>query len=70
MSAYVCVPSVPEKDIRSPETGVTESCELPCGCWESNPGPLKEQAVFLTAEPSLQSQKQMFIHNNQIHSDK
>ncbi|KAL1775207.1 Lactase-phlorizin hydrolase, partial [Sigmodon hispidus] len=30
------------------------SCELPCGCWESNPGPLEEQTVPLTAEPSLQ----------------
>lgn len=25
-----------------------------CGCWESNPGSLKEQQVLLTAEPSLQ----------------
>ena len=23
-------------------TGVTDSCELPCGCWELNPGPLEE----------------------------
>ena len=29
-------------------------CELPCGCWEWNPGPLKEQSVFLTSGPSLQ----------------
>jgi hypothetical protein len=28
--------------------------EPPCGCWESNPGPLEEQPVLLTAEPSLQ----------------
>ena len=25
-------------------------CELPCGCWESNPGPLEEQQVLLMAE--------------------
>jgi hypothetical protein len=27
--------------------------ELPCGCWELNSGPLEEQSVLLTAEPSL-----------------
>jgi hypothetical protein len=36
------------------ETGVTDSCELPCGCWETNPGSLEEQKVLLTDEPSLQ----------------
>lgn len=25
-----------------------DSCELPCGCWELNPGPLEEQLVLLT----------------------
>ena len=39
---------------RSPGTGIRDSCELPCGCWELNPGPLEEQPVLLTAEPSLQ----------------
>lgn len=34
--------------------GVTEGCELPCGCWELNPGPLQEQPVLLATEPSLQ----------------
>jgi hypothetical protein len=28
--------------------------EPPCGCWDLNSGPLKEQSVLLTAEPSLQ----------------
>ena len=32
-------------------TGVTDGCELPSGCWESNQ---QEQPVFLMAEPSLQ----------------
>jgi hypothetical protein len=27
---------------------------MPCGCWELNPGPLEEQPVLLSAEPSLQ----------------
>jgi len=30
------------------------SVEPPCGCWELNSGPLEEQSVLLTTEPSLQ----------------
>jgi hypothetical protein len=33
---------------------ITDGCEPPCGCWELNSGPLEEQTVLLTAEPSLQ----------------
>ena len=33
----------------------TDSCELPCGCWESNQGPLEEQPSLVTTEPPLQS---------------
>ena len=33
---------------------MTDGCESPCGCWELNSRPLKEQPVFLTAELSLQ----------------
>jgi hypothetical protein len=33
---------------------ITVGRELPCGCWELNSGPLEEQSVLLTAEPSLQ----------------
>ena len=29
----------PEEGVRSPETGVADDCELPCRCWELNPGP-------------------------------
>ena len=47
-NSYLC------EGVRSPGTGVTDNCELPCGYWELNPGPLEEQAVLLTAEPSLQ----------------
>ena len=43
--------------VRSPGTGVTDRCELPCGCWGWNPSPLEEQPVLLTAESSLQAQK-------------
>ena len=34
-------------------TRVTDSCELPCGCWGLNQGPLEEQSVLLATEPSL-----------------
>jgi hypothetical protein len=46
-----CLPEA----IRSLGAGVTDSCELPCGCWELSSVPLGEQPVFLTAEPSLQA---------------
>ena len=36
------------------ELEFTDSCELPRGCWELNLGPLEEQSVLLTPEPSLQ----------------
>jgi hypothetical protein len=32
---------------------ITDGCESPCGCWDLNSGPLEEQSVFLTAEPSF-----------------
>lgn len=37
----------------SPGIGVTHGCESPCECWDMNLGPLKEQPLFFTAEPSL-----------------
>lgn len=52
---YACL--VPEKARRKtqvPQTGVKDSCELVCGCWQSNQSPLEEQPMFLTTEPSLQ----------------
>ena len=33
---------------------ITGGCEPPCGCWDLNSGPLEEQPVLLTADPSLQ----------------
>jgi hypothetical protein len=39
--------------VRSPETGVTDSCEITYRCWELNLGLLEEQLVLLTAEPSV-----------------
>jgi hypothetical protein len=42
-----------KRKLEAPETGVTCGCELPYGCWELNLGPLQEQPVLLTMEPSL-----------------
>jgi cbb3-type cytochrome oxidase subunit 3 len=33
---------------------IADGCAPPCGCWELNSGPLEEQPVLLTTEPSLQ----------------
>jgi hypothetical protein len=41
--------------VRSSGTEVIDSCELSHGCWRLNPGPLEEQPMLLTTEPSLQS---------------
>ena len=32
-----------------------DGCEPPCACWDLISGPLEEQSVLLTAEPSLQT---------------
>jgi hypothetical protein len=51
---YVCVlclHAVPEKRAADP---IIDCCEPPCGGWGLSLGPLEEQTVFLTAEPSLQ----------------
>ena len=45
---------MPAGQKRAPDL-ITDGCEPPCGCWELNSGPLEEQAMFLTSEPSLQS---------------
>jgi hypothetical protein len=42
---YVCV--------RVLGLGVTDSYELPCGCWDLNLSPLEVQSVLLTTEPSI-----------------
>ena len=44
----------PKEELRCPGTGITDSCELPCGCWESNQNTLEGQPVLLPAEPALQ----------------
>lgn len=32
-----------QTEISSPGTGVMDSCELQCSCWDLNPGPRQEQ---------------------------
>lgn len=43
------------EDIRSLESGVTASWELPRRCWEPNLGPLEEHRTLFTSGPSLQT---------------
>jgi hypothetical protein len=40
-----------QSSIRSPGARLTDDCELPCGCWELNQGPVEDHPVLLTAEP-------------------
>lgn len=47
--------------VRVSDPGITDNCELPCRCWELNPGPLKEQPVLSIAEPSLQPPNDYFL---------
>ena len=39
---------------RRPLDPIVDGCEPPCGGWELNSGPLEEQSVVLTSEPSIQ----------------
>ena len=47
------LPCVPTSQKGAPGL-IIDGCEPPCGCWELNSGPLEEQSVLLTTEPSLQ----------------
>jgi hypothetical protein len=40
---------------------ITDGCEPPFGCWELNSGPLGEQSLLLTAEPSPEPLIRIFI---------
>ena len=59
-NGYVCrvctqecsYPQRPEEGIRSDEAGIIGGWEPWCGHWELNLGPLEEQQVLLTTEPS------------------
>lgn len=56
---YVCLcamwtqcPGMPEEDVGSIGTQVTNSCEPLYGRWELNLGPLEKEPVLLTADDS------------------
>jgi hypothetical protein len=48
----VLLTCMPAHQRRAPDL-VIDDCEPACGCWELSSGPLEEQPVLLTAEPSL-----------------
>lgn len=51
---HVCLfPWRSEDSMESPGTEVTDDCEPPYGFCEPNSGPVEEQLVLLTTEPSL-----------------
>lgn len=50
-----------EESISSPGTRVTNGCDLPCGCWDSNPGSLEKQPVLLTTGSFCQSSGALFL---------
>ena len=52
-------PKKPEGGVRSLGAEVTDGCEVMGGCWELSLGPLEEQSLLLTTEPSLQAGKQL-----------
>ena len=43
---------IPAGQKREPD--LIDDYEPSCGCWDTNPGPLEEQSVLPTSEPSLQ----------------
>ena len=49
-----------EKKSSVPGTGVTNGCELSCGCWELNPGLSKSSRHSLTYASSFQSSAMQF----------
>lgn len=60
VSMFAWCPEKPEEDIGYPETGLTNSCELPCGYWKLNSRPFQEQQVLLMIESSYDTQKLSF----------
>ena len=51
---YMSIPLLSSDTPEEASDPITDGCEPPCGCWELNSGPLEEQLMLLTAEPSLQ----------------
>ena len=51
---YVCSATFTTACLKRASVLPIDGCEPPCGCWELNSGPLEEQPVLSTVEPSLQ----------------
>lgn len=51
-----------EVAIGSPETSYRQLWVAQCRCWESNPAPLEEQPLLLTAELSFQPTEHDCLH--------
>lgn len=58
---YVCLVSAETRRYQISGTRVRDICEPPYGCWKSNPSPLEEKLVLLTAEPALQPHGVYFL---------
>lgn len=65
-SAYMHVCAVPhtcrggqERVLESLEH--TEGCELPCGGWDPDPGPVQQQEALLTTEQALSPHFEFFV---------
>lgn len=64
---FVCVPHACQVPTEVRREGYsswnrrTKGCDQPCGCWQSNQGPLEDQPVFLTAKPSPSGPSVSFI---------
>ena len=50
-----------EEGVQFPVIIVTDNCGLPHGSWYLILGPLEEQPVLLTSEPSLQPSVRFFV---------
>ncbi|ERE67533.1 rhomboid-related protein 3 [Cricetulus griseus] len=50
---------------RAPDL-IIGGCEPPCGCWELNSGPVEEQPVLLTSEPSFQPPRKSVLKASDI----
>jgi hypothetical protein len=57
---YIYAPSACYNGVGFSVIEITYSGKLPCGYWELNPSPLRDQSVLLTAELSLYHHPEMF----------
>jgi hypothetical protein len=58
---YLMYMSILQLSSDTPEDPITDGSEPPCSCWDLNSGPLEEQSVLLTTEPSLQPNNGFFF---------